>query len=250
MNKRIAIAIAIVAAISIGCIGVLAYAHKAEVPSPLNVLLQESVDEKSDSGAKKAVGAERKVRSWEKGGTVVTLYEQDLELAYDYYSGPGSEEVLKAKPVNGSEVVLDRFESTEIKGKSVETVYISPLGTYVTAEVPGYESRYTYTYAAGTGEQVLDGGSKKVPYWTSDEKKIAVIQTDSGMDGTPTAFFYSDNGNLQDAKLLQEIPASSLTITEVVQNGTIVTVTMVSAGGYSGGRKYTLDLQDGTLTAR
>jgi hypothetical protein len=238
MNKKLGIGVLILVVLVVGAFVLFANQGGKQMPS-------------DESGAERQkVGEQRVVRSWEQGGTVVTLYEQDIVVAYDPpFSGPASEQILKAKVTAGTEVVLDRYESGQGYGKTVEDVYISPLGTYVTAEILGYESRYSYTYAARTGEQVLDGGAKKIPYWTSDEKKVALIQTDSGIDGTPAAFFYSATGDVRNAVLLREFAAVDWTITEVVQKENVLTITMTGAGGSGGERNYTFNIENGTFVS-
>lgn len=201
-----------------------------------------------EPGIRQEVGAERQLRSWERGGTTVTLYEQDLEVAYEYYSGPATEQVLKARRADGEEVVLDRYQFAEDFTQEVEEVSISPLGTYVTAEIQGYESRPTNTYAASTGELIISSATKRIPYWTDDEKKAALIESGSGMDGTRPAFFYSSNGNLQDRKPLKEFDDFPY-IKSTVQKGNLLIMTMVDVDGDPAEREYVLDLQSGTLRA-
>ena len=222
------------------CAGVLVYGHLYQGP-------KEVVQPQGGSG--KAVGPERKVRSWEGGGTTVTLYEQDLVVANDPpFQGPAQEQILKAKSAHSPETVLGRYESGQNYGRTVEDVSISPLGTYVTAEVLGYESRSTEIYIASTGELIIEG-SVKTPYWTSDEKKVALIQADASIDGTPAAFYYSNTGDLKNTILLKEFAAADYTLRRVVQKGNLLTITVATNGDEPPREEnYLLNLQTGALT--
>ena len=202
-------------------------------------------------GIKGVLGPERVLRSWQGGGTTVTLYEQDLLAGEDYDAGLRSQQILRSSQIKGQEITLDHYLASEYKSTTVDEVRISPLGTYVTALLNGYESSPARTYVAGTGEALISGYERKVPYWTSDEKKVAIIQSDSGIDGTPLAFFYSSNGDLLDAKVVKELNVSNHSLRNTTQTGDAITmlVDSINEGGSVGRQqKYTLDLQTGSVT--
>lgn len=248
MTSRFQILLGILALVVVGA-GAYWYADYSPPPATNLEMASSTPDAKTESRVE--VGKEREVRSWKSGGTVVTLHEQDLIVAHEYYSGPATEQVLKAERAGGQEIVLARYESGENYATLIEQVYVSPLGTYVTAEVSGYESRYATTYLARTGEEVIPAASKAIPYWTDDEKKVALIQWASGIDGTPAEFSYSSVGDLRHTQLLREFPAADYSTEDVVQTGGLVTVTLRHyASGSSVKRRFLLDLQTGTVTAQ
>lgn len=244
----------ILIALALVVIGFVLMRQKAEAPSPEGETATTTALEEADEpevSLKGTLGPERVLRSWQGGGTTVTLYEQDLLAGEDYDTGLRSQQILRSSQGKGQEITLDYYLASEYKSMTVDEVRISPLGTYVTALLNGYESSPAQTYVAATGEAVISGYQRKVPYWTHDEKKAAVIQSDSGIDGTPLAFFYSSTGDIREAKPLKEFSVLTHSLRSTTQVGDTVTMLVdVSDEGGSVVRqqKYTLNLQTGSVT--
>lgn len=158
--------------------------------------------ETSPDGVRREIRNEVLVKTWKhSSGVSVSLYEKDY--FHGYFAEPLKETFLRMTLHDGS---IKELLETGLKAR-VREVFFSPLGTYITVGLDGYESESFNTYSAKNGLQVwpykydYDSHNDR-PIWSEDETKLITLRNAAGIDGTRAQIAYSQTGSFEDLQPL------------------------------------------------
>jgi len=189
----------------------------------------ESVVQKKltlSDGVVREVRNEVSVKEWRHpSGTIVTLYEKDYfyfpeDSRWSDEGKPLKQDILRSTH-NGKTfdlIVTPDNEGNSISSLSRDNVAFSPLGTYFTIYVGGYESSSYDTFDLNTGKEIQygkDGYENKSNqlFWSSDERKLLIIRGASSMDGTRPRIAFSKTGSVADLVDVGDLDKKYLTCT-------------------------------------